>query len=162
MRPRISQDEAQYIVSLLDVSSYVLTEKEKEINRLSVEVKQLRDMILLDTYKASQVFKIREKKERLKKLEILKFNLYSNIELHIKLREKYLAIAENKPHDGRYKSLSTKKRFRYTDSKSLTSLALTDTSINAEEEKQISEYYEKYIRGHVPNKKFLGGIGVFR
>jgi len=108
MRPRISQEEAEYIVDVLLATRKQLEEKQERFKQLRSEMVILRERLLREGYPVIKEG-YHEKKQELEKLKREAFDIYLSLNLHEKLIAKYSAIANGEPHDGRYKHLSLEK-----------------------------------------------------
>jgi hypothetical protein len=128
MRPRISQKEAAYLVKVLSVQHEQLKQKVSDIEQLDFDYRKmiydLSHRIQVD-YTDKGYFKghrivgdqealcyvklIDQLKEEHPNLLAEKFSLWDCLNTHEKLLNKYQAIANGEPHDGRYKKLRFSK-----------------------------------------------------
>jgi len=108
MRPRISQEEAEYIVDVLVATRKQLEEKQERFKQLRSEMVILRERLWREGYPVIKEG-YHEKKQELEKLKREVYAVYQCLDLHEKLIAKYSAIANGEPHDGRYKHLSLEK-----------------------------------------------------
>lgn len=124
MRPRISQQEAVYMVSVLTSQLEgirekleVVTELERDIRKCIYDLKN-RVQIVYDgkgCFAEHRIVGDQEALAIIKTVEALrlehpnllgeKFMLWDKISVLTKLVKKYEAIAKGEPHDGRYKKL---------------------------------------------------------
>ena len=129
MRPRISQNEAAYLVQVLKAQIDELKEKYENLAELervySVIIYNLRNRVqgsyegyrlkanrIVGDGEALSLVRLAEAlKEEHPNLRGEKYRLWEAIRTHETLLLKYQAIAEGKPHDGRYKHLSVANIF---------------------------------------------------
>lgn len=106
MRPRISTSEADYILQLLEQNEQALQGKKQHLFSLNCEVNRLKQELRTDTYHAVIIGKYPEKQAELARLEKEKYQLEQHLEAHVKLTEKYKAIAAGSPRRGTIKHLN--------------------------------------------------------
>jgi len=125
MRPRISQKEAVYLVTVLAVQLEELKQKlddvkqlERDYSRIIFELKHPVQVKYTDEgfFAGHHIWGDREKiglvrlakalKDEHTNLLAEKFRLFDCISTHEVLLKKYKAIANGEPHDGRYKRLA--------------------------------------------------------
>ena len=111
MRPRITKQEAAYIVEVLKANLEKITEKKQELRKLRGEVALLSMQIQSGNWIPKTVFERRDKRLLLEQKEKACFNLSIHIDAHEKLLKKYEAIAEGTTHRGTYKHFSTVNDF---------------------------------------------------
>jgi len=124
MRPRISQQEAAYLVMVLQAQIEEIREKlrnveqvEQELTRLIYDLKHpiqpqytekgfFKEHRIIGPQETRCYVKIaQELKAEHPNLLGEKFRLWTSLSCHEKLLAKYQAIAEGKPHNGTYKKL---------------------------------------------------------
>ena len=107
MRPRISKQEAEYILQVLLESSEAIQKKQEHLDQLRKEVDLLRLELKYngDPY---TVFKkgFAEKKAELARLEHVSLDLTWHIETHKVLVKKYTAVKEGKLNRSGWKKVS--------------------------------------------------------
>jgi hypothetical protein len=107
-RPRISRREAAYIVEVLQATQIMLQAKRERLEWLRSEVAELHKRRVYDAYGAMKEG-YTAKKQELARLECEATDLSWSLNLHYRMTQKYTAIANGEPHDGRYKHLSLTK-----------------------------------------------------
>ena len=129
MRPRISRKEAAYLTTVLEgqleemkQKLTELTQLERDYSRIIFELKNpvqvnydskgyfAGHFIWGDREKIALVSLARAIKEVHPNLLVEKFRLWECIHIHETLLQKYKAIANGEPHDGRYKHFSSQIR----------------------------------------------------
>ena len=107
MRPRISKQEANYILQVLLESQEAIQKKQERLNQVKKEVDLLRLELKYngDPY---TVFKkgFKEKKEELSRLEGIQLDLSWHIRTHDILIKKYKAMTEGKLNRSGWKTVS--------------------------------------------------------
>jgi hypothetical protein len=125
MRPRISRKEAAYLVEVLNLQTETmkgkvrdLEELERDFKRIIFELKNpvqvlysekgffVGHKILGNEETLALVRLARELKEEHPKIIVEKFRYYDCLQTHMKLKEKYTAIANGMSHRGTYKHLN--------------------------------------------------------
>jgi hypothetical protein len=129
MRPRISQEEAKYLVQVLKLQMQELQQKyleleqlEAQLNTVVYKLRNPRDQSSNET--VCMVKLAKQIQEEHSDFRIERCRISGLIQTHDMLLKKYSAIANGEPHDGRYKHLSLNKKYVSipTEGKLLTAL----------------------------------------
>ena len=108
VRPRISENEAKFLVRILEFQEKLLEARRQVIQNISDEVLFLKHRVICDTYRAIVTDQYPEKKELSEKLLYDKFGTYDYLSIIRFLIRKYKAIYEG-THKGRWKAIGTSK-----------------------------------------------------
>jgi hypothetical protein len=110
MRPRISQEEAAYIVEILTAQVAELKEKLRHYEKTKIEyanlIRELRVGFMGTFEKVEKVKQAQAMKNEIEVMQWKRFSISSVISTHEKLIEKYRNIAEGNSHRGTYKHLN--------------------------------------------------------
>lgn len=106
MRPRISRKEAQYLLEVLLAQKPSIDAKRLRLEELRLDLIILRKRFLREGYSGFKEYK--PAKQEYQQLFQMHTELFQCVALHDKLIQKYQAIANGEPHDGRYKHLSVR------------------------------------------------------
>lgn len=125
MRPRISQQEAAYLVQVLKVQIEALKQHCLELEQLERDFYEILDKLKHEVYRVydkdfnclgteirgpqetiSLVKLIKALREEHPHITLEKIGAWGSYQHHERLLKKYSAIANGEPHDGRYKRLS--------------------------------------------------------
>ena len=106
-RPRISQNEAAYLVAILKKQRIKLIEERQLLKDLEIEFTRLKfrlkDWRCHSYQKVAEVEAYQEVKAELSRLEDRSFKVFQCLQIHNRLIEKYTAIAEGNSKRGDYK-----------------------------------------------------------
>lgn len=133
MRPRISREEAAYLVQVLSAQIEEMREKlrnveqlERDYTRIIYDLKnpiqpqynekgyRIENRLIGSQETICYVNIAKELKEEHPNLLGEKFRLWKCLSCHDKLLMKYMAIANGEPHNGRYKRMASEK-WRFND-----------------------------------------------
>lgn len=128
MRPRISQGEAAYLVTVLSNQLEEMKQKlcdveqlERDLTKIIFDLKnpiqpqydgegyRLENRYISPEETVCYVRIAKQLKEEHPNLLGEKFRLWTCLRCHEVLLKKYTAIAEEQPHDGRYKRMASEK-----------------------------------------------------
>lgn len=127
MRPRISQQEAAYLVEVLTAQVAELKEKLTHYEKTKIEyanlIRELRVGYMGTFEKVEKVKQAQAMKNEIEVMQWKRFSISSIISTHEKLIEKYRNIAEGSSHRGTYKHLNHITNYYEKPSKVLKVLA---------------------------------------
>jgi hypothetical protein len=107
MRPRITVEEARFIVETLAQRKEEIEALRKRREELSCEVYRLREQLHYDTFGPVIKEHYFDKKAELQWLEAQSYRMYQLVSVFDSLMAKYSRIAEGRKTRGRYKSHET-------------------------------------------------------